>query len=123
MRIAEGMLPAEICARTVVSGLGMGGRGSKFEVRMKNQERLNFCILHSNLELRTSSRYASSPFSCSSWQSMQYGVQGTADRRFSPIWLLQLVQVPKLPSRMRLNASSISMSRLRSPSEREKLSS
>ena len=27
---------------------------------------------------------------------MQYGVQGTADSRFSPIWLPQLVQVPSM---------------------------
>ena len=39
-------------------------------------------------------RYASSPFSWSSWQSMQNGVQGTAWRRFSPMTLPQLEQTP-----------------------------
>ena len=38
--------------------------------------------------------YDKSPFSCSSWQSMQNGVQGTACSRFSPITFWQLVQVP-----------------------------
>ena len=38
--------------------------------------------------------YERSPFSCSSWQSIQNGVQGTADRRLSPMVAPQLVQVP-----------------------------
>ena len=38
--------------------------------------------------------YERSPFSCSSWQSMQNGVQGTAARRFSPMVAPQFVQVP-----------------------------
>jgi len=38
--------------------------------------------------------YERSPFSCSSWQSMQNGVQGTAERRLSPIVAPQFVQVP-----------------------------
>jgi hypothetical protein len=38
--------------------------------------------------------YVKSPFSCSSWQSMQNWVQGTAWRRFSPMVAWQLVQTP-----------------------------
>jgi hypothetical protein len=38
--------------------------------------------------------FYSNPFSCSSWQSMQKGVQGTACRRFSPITAPQFVQMP-----------------------------
>src|SRR5258706_12107615 len=67
--------------------------------------------------------YERSPFSCSSWQSMQYGVQGTAERRLSPIVAPQFVQVPYAALSRRRKASSISMRRLRSPSDSEKFSS
>lgn len=42
----------------------------------------------------TQTLYVRSPFSCSSWQSMQYGDQGTAASRFSPMVAPQFVHVP-----------------------------
>jgi len=45
-------------------------------------------------KLRNTKTYERSPFSCSSWQSMQNGVQGTAARRLSPMVAPQFVQVP-----------------------------
>src|SRR5437879_5455190 len=62
---------------------------------------------------------SSSPFSASSWQSTQWGAHGTAARRLSLIWVPQFRQKPYVPSSIRLSASSIRRSTVRSPSVKE----
>src|SRR3954447_4198171 len=112
-RITGGIFFSAICAMTAVSGLGMGET-------LENKRERKSRSLEETAEQRD---YERSPFSCSSWQSMQYGVQGTAARRLSPMVAPQFVQVPYVPASRRVKDSSIKTMRLRSPSDSERFSS